>query len=159
MQIVARHNYEQSAREEAQIGKEGKITYVCTRCGDSYYEILPALPEINNNSAVLLVQDNLPWAEDVNVRLLKTLLSRGTIQSYNVVSTSGLSSVSLTDYGVIFIANDQSSSTYTRLNTYSEALNGYAKAGGILIFGACDEGWGGCGSFNGTLPLGVTTTN
>ena len=155
----ASHNYEESGRVAAQVGVAGSITYTCTKCRDSYSIEIPALPEVDKSATVLLIQDNLPWAEDVNTSLLKTLYQRGTVESYNVVNTSALANVTLTDYGVIFIANDQSTSMYNRLETYTDELTAYVNAGGVLIYGACDEGWGGGGSFTGSLPGGVTTGN
>ena len=155
----ASHNYEESGRVAAQVGVAGSITYTCTKCRDSYSIEIPALPEVDKSATVLLIQDNLPWAEDVNTSLLKTLYQRGTVESYNVVNTSALANVTLTDYGVIFIANDQSTSMYNRLENYTDELTAYVNAGGVLIYGACDEGWGGCGSFTGSLPGGVTTGN
>ena len=155
----ASHNYEESGRVAAQVGVAGSITYTCTKCRDSYSIEIPALPEVDKSATVLLIQDNLPWAEDVNTSLLKTLYQRGTVESYNIVNTSALANVTLTDYGVIFIANDQSTSMYNRLENYTDELTAYVNAGGVLIYGACDEGWGGGGSFTGSLPGGVTTGN
>ena len=153
------HNYVESARVEPQIEVEGSITYTCTLCGDSYDIILPALTPVLKNSSVLLIQDSLPWAENVNRSLLETLKGRGVVSSYNIINTSALASFDLTQYGVVFIANDQTTAMYERLAANAEKLEAYVRAGGNLIYGACDEGWGGCGSLTHTLPGGVTTSN
>lgn len=153
------HNYVESARVEPQVDVEGSITYTCAACGDSYDIILPALTPVLKNSSVLLIQDSLPWAEDVNRSLLETLKDRGVVSSYNIINTSALASFDLTQYGVVFIANDQTTAMYERLDANAEKLEAYVRAGGNLVYGACDEGWGGCGSLTHALPGGVTTSN
>lgn len=157
--IEGTHNYVESARVEAQVEVEGSITYTCTECGDSYSIALPALNPVLKNSAVLLIQNSLPWANDVNTSLLETLQDRGVVSYYNIVTTSALASTDLTQYGVVFIANDQTTSMYNGLAANAELLENYVRAGGNLIYGACDEGWGGCGSLTHDLPGGVTTAN
>lgn len=152
------HDYVESYRVEAQVGAEGSVTYTCSGCGDSYSITLPALLPVLKNSAVLLIQDSLPWSENVNTSLLNALKERGVVSSYNIINTSSLGSIDLTQYGVVMIANDQSSSMYTALATHAEKLENYVMAGGNLIYGACDAGWGG-GSIFHALPGGVTTSN
>ena len=152
------HDYVESYRVEAQVGAEGSVTYTCSGCGDSYSITLPALLPVLKNSAVLLIQDSLPWSENVNTSLLNALKERGVVSSYNIINTSSLGSIDLTQYGVVMIANDQSSSMYTALATHAEKLENYVMAGGNLIYGACDAGWGG-GSISHALPGGVTTSN
>ena len=154
-----KHNYVESARVEAQVGVEGKITYTCTACQDSYFVIIPALAPVLKNAAVLLIQDSLPWANDVNTSLLKTLMARGVVSSYNIINTAALATFDLTQYGVVFIANDQSTGMYERLAANTAKLEAYVRAGGNLVYGACDEGWGGMGSLTHALPGGVTTSN
>ena len=157
--ITASHNYVESARVEAQVDIEGSITYTCTKCGDSYSIAIPALVPVLKNSAVLLIQDTLPWANDVNRTLLETLKTRGVVSYYNIINTNALSSIDLSQYGVVFIANDQTTSMYNRLAANAEKLENYVRAGGNLIYGACDEGWGGCGSLTHALPGGVMSSN
>ncbi len=157
--IEGRHNYVESSRVEPQVGVEGSITYTCTHCSDSYSVAIPALNPVLKNSAVLLIQDSLPWAEDVNRSLLEALKDRGVVSSYNIINTTALESFDLSQYGVVFIANDQSTAMYNRLAANAEKFENYVRAGGNLIYGACDEGWGGCGSLTHNLPGGVTTAN
>lgn len=154
-----KHNYVETARVEPAVNVEGSVTYTCTACNDSYSIVLPALTPVLKNSSVLLIQDSLPWAEDVNRTLLNTLKSRGVVSSYNIITTSALANFDLSQYGVVFIANDQSTATYNRLATNATKLENYVRAGGNLIYGACDEGWGGCGSLTHDLPGGVKTSN
>lgn len=154
-----KHNYVESSRVEAQVGVDGSITYTCTNCNDSYSVVIPALTPVLKNSSVLLIQDSLPWAENVNTMLLETLKTRGVVSSYNIINTSALASFDLSQYGVVFIANDQSTAMYDRLAANSEKLESYVRAGGNLVYGACDEGWGGNGSLTHTLPGGVVTSN
>lgn len=154
-----KHNYVESARVEPQVEVEGSITYTCTECGTSYDIALPALTPVLKNSAVLLIQDSLPWAENVNTSLLELLKERGVVSSYNIISTNALASFDLSQYGVVMIANDQSTAMYGRLAANAEKLENYVRAGGNLIYGACDQGWGGGGSISHALPGGVTTSN
>ena len=154
-----KHNYVESSRVEPQVEVEGSITYTCTYCGDSYVIALPALMPVLKNSAVLLIQDSLPWAEDVNTMLLEALKNRGVVSYYNIINTTALEGYDLSQYGVVFIANDQSSSMYDRLAANADLLENYVMAGGNLIYGACDQGWGGGGSLSHALPGGVTTSN
>ena len=154
-----KHNYVETSRVEPQVEVEGGIIYTCTECQDSYSIALPALMPVLKNSAVLLIQNSLPWAENVNMSLLETLKDRGVVSYYNIINTSALATTDLTQYGVIMIANDQSSSMYSGLSANSEALENYVRAGGNLIYGACDQGWGGSGSLTHALPGGVTTSN
>ena len=152
------HNYVESSRIEAQVDVEGRITYTCTYCSDSYSIVIPALTPVLKNSSVLLIQDSLPWADDVNTALLEALKERGVVSSYNIINTSALATIDLSQYGVVFIANDQSSAMYQRLAANADKLENYVRAGGNLIYGACDEGWSG-GSLTHTLPGGVTSSN
>ena len=154
-----KHNYVESERVEPQIGVEGRVTYTCSSCRDSYSIVIPELTPVLKNSSVLLIQDNLPWAEDVNTSLLKALKTRGVVSSYNIINTNALATTDLTQYGVVFIANDQSTSMYNRLAANADKLEAYVRAGGNLIYGACDQGWGGGGSNSHSLPGGVTTSN
>lgn len=157
--IEGRHNYVESSRIEPQVGVEGSIVYTCTECGDSYSVTIPALNPVLKNSAVLLIQNSLPWAEDVNISLLEALKDRGVVSSYNIINTSALASFDLAQYGVVFIANDQTTAMYDDLAANAEKLENYVRAGGNLIYGACDEGWGGEGSLTHSLPGGVATSN
>lgn len=154
-----KHNYVEYSRVDAQVDIEGSITYKCTACGDSYSIVIPALVPVLKNSAVLLVQNSLPWAEDVNTSLLETLQERGVVSYYNIINTSALATTDLTQYGVVLIANDQTTSMYNGLASNANNLENYVRAGGNLIYGACDEGWGGSGSLTHALPGGVTTAN
>ena len=153
------HNYVESSRVEPQVEIDGSVTYTCTACGDSYSIVIPALVPVLKNSAVLLIQDTLPWAENVNTTLLETLKDRGVVSSYNIINSSALASFDISQYGVVFIANDQTTAMYNRLAENAEKLESYVRAGGNLIYGACDEGWGGSGSLTHALPGGVETSN
>ena len=157
--LTTSHNYVETSRTEPKVGVKGSITYTCSKCSDSYSVELPAIDPINATKSILLIQDNLPWSEDVNRTLLNILKEKGTIAQYNIVSTSNLANVDLTQYAVVYIANDQSTSMYNRLAQNKEKLDTYVSIGGVLVYGVCDEGWGGSGSFNGVLPGGVTTNN
>ncbi len=157
--LTTSHNYVETSRVEAQAGKEGSITYTCTNCGDSFKISIPSIDPINSTKSILLIQDTLPWSEDVNRDLLNKLKKEDTIAYYNIITTKDLETVDLTKYAVVFIANDQTTSMYNRLEKFKEKLANYANIGGILVYGVCDNGWGGCGEFTSSLPGGVTTNN
>ncbi len=156
--IEAGHNYVESDRLEAAVEQDGYVEYACTACGDVYRVIIPGFAKIEKNSAVLLIQDVYPWSENNNVSLLNVLKNRGVVTSYNIISSTALESYDLTQYGIVMIANDQNNSMYQNLSRNSEKLENYAKAGGVLIYGACDMGWGG-GSISYALPGGVVSEN
>lgn len=154
--IEAAHNYVPRVTKESEVGVPGEITYTCSVCGDSYTEELPALTEVDGY--VLLVQDRIPWDSNDNTAVLNKLVSDGYIKGYDVTSSTLLARKSLDDYDVIIIANDQNSSTYSKLEKYNSLLEGYVTAGGVVIYGACDEGWAD-GSLEYNLPFGVTNNN
>lgn len=100
-------------------------------------------------SDILLIQDNLPWNSSANDIVLKDI---GV--SYDKVKTSQLSSIDLGSYKVVIIANDQSVSSYANYKSIREQLDYFVNIGGVLIFGAADNGWA-SGSFDWELPGGV----
>ena len=44
------------------------------------------------------------------------------------------------------------------MKQFNEAMENFAKAGGVVIYGACDHGWAG-GNISYSLPGGVTKGN
>ncbi len=152
--IPASHAYEPRVTKKASQSEDGEITYTCTKCGDSYTKTIPA--RVNAN--VLLVQDNLPWSDDNAADLLLSLCETGYLTGWDITTTAGLEAVDLSIYNVIYIANDQTSATYGRLARANELLTEYAKAGGVLVYGACDNGWAG-GNISDLLPGGVKKIN
>ena len=134
--------------------ENGEVTYTCTKCGDSYTKMIPA----RANANVLLVQDNLPWSDDNAADLLLSLCRTGYLTGWDLTTTAGLEAVDLSIYNVIYIANDQTTATYGRLARANELLTEYAKAGGVLVYGACDNGWAG-GNISDLLPGGVKKIN
>ena len=67
------------------------------------------------NKAILLIQDNLPWAEDVNRQLLELMKEKGSIAYYNIISSKALANYDLNNYVVVYIANDQTTSMYNNI--------------------------------------------
>ncbi len=114
------------------------LVYTCSRCGDSYSEILE---EIEATGNVLLIQDRIPWDTDNAVALLRRLESNGLINGWTITTTNRFSEVDLSSYEVIYIANDQTTATYNRLAQLNSALTAFAEAGGVIVYGACDNGW------------------
>ena len=152
--IEGGHTYEAEITTPATNQTEGLITYTCSICGDSYTEVIPVRPVAN----ILLVQDRLPWGENVNAQLLARLQTQGYISGWDVTTTSAFEGVSLSEYSVIYIANDQTTASYNQLARFNSAITAFAEAGGVVVYGACDHGWSG-GSISYTLPGGVTKGN
>lgn len=148
--IEGGHNYIAEITRVATATTDGEITYTCEICGDSYVEIIPARPD----AKVLLIQDRLPWSENNNVSLLNKMLADGFISGWDMTTTADFSASMLGGYGVVLIANDQTTATYNQLRNIQDALVSFANAGGVVIYGACDEGWA-AGSINHTLPAGA----
>ena len=152
--IPGAHDYVAELTKVATPDEDGEITYTCTICGDSYVEIIPARPD----ASILLVQDRLPWTESVNSTLLDRLVSLGYITGWNMTTTANFANVNLADYSVIYIANDQSTATYNQLAVFNERITQFAVAGGVVVYGACDQGWAG-GNISYELPGGVVKGN
>ena len=135
---------------------EGVMTYACSICSDRYTMPLAKLNE--GNGSVLLVQDRLPWTTDNNAVILNYLTANSVIDGWKIVSSAALSSAVMSEYSVIYIANDQTTATYDRLGQLSDELTAYVAAGGVLIYGACDHGWA-AGDISYELPGGVSIAN
>ncbi len=148
------HDYVAEITQTATPDRDGLITYTCSKCNDRYEEVIPARPDAN----ILLVQDKLPWSHNDNADLLNRLVADGYITGWDVVTSSALATVNLAKYTVILIANDQSTSVYNALGQNSGLIASFANAGGVVIYGACDNGWSG-GDIHHALPGGVTKGN
>lgn len=114
----------------------------------TYAKNLTKYPDKN----ILLIEDNYPWDSQAN----GTVLSK--IAPYTRVSTSEVSKIKLNDYDVIVFANDQTFATYTKYAELRDKMEEYVVSGGVLIFGACDDGWSD-GRLVEDLPGGVTKKN
>ena len=152
--IQGGHNYIAEITRVATATTDGVITYTCEICGDSYVEVIPARPD----AKVLLIQDRLPWSENNNVTLLNKMQSDGYITGWDMVTTSGFDAAILAGYGVVLVANDQTTATYNQLLNLQDALVDFANAGGVVVYGACDQGWSG-GYIGYTLPGGAEKNN
>ena len=150
------HDYVGVVTKQPTTEEEGVMTYTCSVCSDSYTMPLAKLNE--GSGKVLLVQDRLPWTTDNNAVILNYLTANQMIDGWEIVSSSGLSSAVLGEYNVIYIANDQTTATYNRLQQLSGALTEYVEGGGVLIYGACDHGWA-AGDISYDLPGGVSIGN
>lgn len=112
-----------------------------------------------NLKKVLLVQNTLPWECDSNTKLLNELLDDGYIDDYDVCSTDNIATYDIYSYSVIMLSNDQTSEGYNGYMNLLHSLEMFANFGGVVVFGACDEGWGGNGTYSGKLPGGVEKEN
>lgn len=152
--IVGGHRYEALVTKVATPTEQGEITYTCAICGDSYTEATPTRPMAN----ILLVQDRLPWTENINSAILNRLQNENYISGWDITTTAHFASVDLTQYNVIYIANDQTTATYNQLAAFQSTIESFARAGGVVVYGACDNGWAG-GNISYTLPGGVSKGN
>ena len=152
--IPGGHSYEATVTRAATDTQEGLITYTCSICGDTYTEIIPMRPA----ASILLIQDRLPWTENINTVLLDKLASEGYIAGWDMMTTGELTGIELSMYDVIYIANDQSTDTYNRLRDAADRIAAFAESGGVVVYGACDQGWA-AGDISYALPGGVTIEN
>ena len=150
------HNYVGTVTLAPTTEREGEMTYTCSVCGDSY--TVP-LAKLNSGSGhVLLIQDRLPWTTDNNAVILNYLTQSGQIGGWEVVTTQQAAATDLSAYGIIYIANDQTTATYNRLAQLGDDLTQFVQGGGVLIYGACDHGWA-AGDISYALPGGVSIQN
>lgn len=110
------------------------------------------LGESEETKKVLLVEDVLPWKSNAN----STVLSK--ITDFKKVTTKGFLEENLSEYGVIIFANDQPFDSYDNYIEFKEYMELFASIGGVIVFGACDQGWS-QGNLNTALPGDVTKNN
>jgi len=152
--IPGSHDYVAEVTKVATPEQNGEITYRCTICNNSYVEVIPARPD----ARVLLIQDRFPWTENNNVALLDKMVDDGYLAGWDITTTSDFDAADLANYGVVLIANDQTTATYNKLCEIQDALVQFANAGGVVIYGACDHGWA-AGDIGYILPENVQKDN
>ena len=94
---------------------------------------------------VLLIEENLPWKSNANTEVLNSM---GL--SVTKINMLDFSTIDLTPYYMVIVANDQDLGFYEDYNTVKSKLAEYVEKGGILLMGACDSGWS-----KGTLTSGL----
>ncbi len=111
-----------------------------------------AAQEVNlvDSKKVLLIQNDLPWHFSSNTKVLTKLNA-----NYSVTSTGEFTAEMLSNYGVVILANDQTTATYADYKKFKSELELFAQNGGTVVYGACDEGSGHGGSLSPELPGGV----
>ena len=147
------HNYVGVVTVAPTAEQNGEMTYTCTQCGDSYTVTLERMN--TDGGYILLIQDRLPWSTNSNAELLNELTKDQQIAGWEIVTSAEAASVDFDDYDIIYIANDQTTETYNRLGALNGKLTQYIEDGGVLIYGACDQGWG-SGKITYELPGGVS---
>ena len=138
--IYGGHNYTSEVTKKSTGDEKGEMTYTCSNCGDSYVEEIPMLKP---GLYVLLIEDTTPWRTNTNVEILNSLVDAGYIAYWEKIASSQIGNTDLLKYGMILIANEQSDTTYKNLVNNKEKLHSFANDGGVLIYGACDQGWKG----------------
>lgn len=106
--------------------------------------------ELISQKRVLLIEDNLPWSSNSNSQVLDSLNA-----DYEKISTSEFHADLLDEFGVIILANDQTTETYGAYGSFTSQLEMFVRNGGTVVYGACDKGWGGNGDLSSELPGGV----
>ena len=152
--IPGAHEYVSAITKVATAEQDGEITYTCAACGDSYVTVIPARPD----ASILLIEDTLPWQGSDNVELLNALVRDGYLVGWDAATVAELSMINLSDYSIVYIANDQTTATYDELARFNETLTAFVMSGGTVIYGACDEGWS-AGHLTSPLPGGVMSDN
>ncbi|MDO4362991.1 MAG: hypothetical protein Q4C99_00550 [Clostridia bacterium] len=104
---------------------------------------------------VLLIQTSQPWRTTSNTDILKKLVDTKSIDEYSQITMSNAVNRDFTEYNVVILANDQEYSSYKEYSKIKKTLEKYITSGGVVLFGACDEGWSD-GSFDVVLPGDVT---
>ncbi len=150
------HSYALVSEKHPTKLEAGYKKYKCSNCGDEYSVELPMLKSGESN--VLLVQDRLPWDSSANATMLKALADNGYIGGWNVITSSQLSTIELYNYDLVYVANDQTTSTYNNIKAASAVIAEFAENGGAVIYGSADHGWA-SGEISYTFPGGVGKTN
>lgn len=101
------------------------------------YEPQPT-EEKHGATDALLIQDFDPWDYNSNELALQEL---GI--SYDVINSTNLGTVDLSQYKFIMYASDQPTSYYTNLANNIAAIEAFVSGGGLLIGHVCDDGWAG----------------
>lgn len=136
--IYGGHNYVSEITKKSTGDEKGEMTYTCSHCKDSYVEEIPMLKP---GLYVLLIEDTTPWRTNTNVELLNALVNAGYIASWEKIASSQICNTDLLKYGMILIANEQADATYQNLVNNKDKFYSFANDGGVLIYGACDQGW------------------
>ena len=136
--IYGGHNYVSEITKKSTGDEKGEMTYTCSHCKDGYVEEIPMLKP---GLYVLLIEDTTPWRTNTNVELLNALVNAGYIASWEKIASSQIGNTDLLKYGMILIANEQADATYQNLVNNKDKFYSFANDGGVLIYGACDQGW------------------
>ena len=111
----------------------------------------------DSGNKVLLVQTTTPWNESTNSTVLNKLKNAGKLSKVDkktVNEATSLSSSDLAKYSFVLFANDQNNESYKQYDNFRAKLESYVQNGGVVVFGACDNGWSN-GQFEKDLPGGV----
>lgn len=109
----------------------------------------PAIHAVAQGDKALLIQIDAPWGSNSNQTILAKLVSDGQFKSFDQKSATEVSAPSfdLSVYKLVLFANDQSQVSYDQYGSVlKDKLEAFAHAGGVVVFGVCDQGWN-----NGTL--------
>jgi hypothetical protein len=102
-------------------------------------------------ATALVFEDALPWDSDA---LQQVLTNNGIV--FDLVGSSEMATIDMTDYEVVFVSNDQSQTFYDMYAASSARFESYVEAGGFLWFGAAGWGYNNGDPSGLNLPGGVT---
>ena len=97
----------------------------------------------------LVIQRFWPWSSDAHVEVLARLG-----YSYQFVDPLNLGGLDLSNYRVLLVPSDQSTSFYNDLAVHYGRIESYVASGGALVFSVCDGGWNYGTNYHG-VPGGV----
>ncbi|MFA6456306.1 MAG: FlgD immunoglobulin-like domain containing protein [Bacteroidota bacterium] len=138
----------QVLREKLAINKSKKIDGNSAEYREGNKSVQLTKPHLSPTSTVLLIQDVNPWGFNANQVILNSLAV-----PYDILNSSQLSATSLSQYKLVIVASDQSSSFYTQLQLNSAKINDFVIAGGVLEYHAADNSTGSVSTY--TLPGGI----
>ncbi len=114
-----------------------------------------SINSMSGTDHALLIQSAEPWNTSSNTDILETLKQSDKIDDYFVTSVADSTGIDFSNFKVILFANDQSTKSYVEYEAIKTALEGYAYNGGVVLFGACDNGWAD-GLMSDSILNGVT---
>jgi RHS repeat-associated protein len=144
--VIPTSAYASELEDEQTMIDAGMNTAIAPESSESNLtEIINNKEGLGENSArdsraqadVLLIKNKNPWDSSANEIVLSDL---GI--SYKVVTIESATSMDLSNYKLIIVANDQNDDFYRTLSKIRTELELFVMNGGTLLYGICDAGWG-----------------
>ena len=111
---------------------------------------MKALQDTTESSGdILLIRSALPWNSNADTVVLDQLS-----YTYDITDMSNIPNISLDNYQVILIVNDQNQAFYDYYAANYNSFENFVQNGGVLVFFAADMGWA-IGNNYTDLPGGI----